>query len=115
MAVPSAEAQLLETGTDIISLSDFATNAGGLLQQMRGTGHPVVLTLNGKAELVVQDAVSYQKLPDRVGELESLDAIKRGVADFDARSLQDSLRGRLGAPSSPGSTHSPWGGSATLA
>jgi hypothetical protein len=26
------------------------------------TGEPVVLTINGKAELVVQDAAAYQKL-----------------------------------------------------
>jgi PHD/YefM family antitoxin component YafN of YafNO toxin-antitoxin module len=74
------EALLLNTGTDIISLSDFASDASDLLQQMRGSGHPVVLTINGKAELVVQDAASYQRLLDRVDELEALDAIKRGVA-----------------------------------
>jgi PHD/YefM family antitoxin component YafN of YafNO toxin-antitoxin module len=78
------EAQLLDTGVDILPLSDFASNASDLLQQMRGSGHPVVLTINGKAELVVQDAASYQKLLDRVDELEALDAIKRGAADFDA-------------------------------
>ena len=37
-----------------------------------------------KAELVVQDASSYQKLLDRVEELEALDGIKRGVADVEA-------------------------------
>src|SRR5258708_8585591 len=51
---------------------------------MRGTGHPIVLTINGKAELVVQDAASYQSLLDRVDELEALEGIGRGLADVRA-------------------------------
>jgi PHD/YefM family antitoxin component YafN of YafNO toxin-antitoxin module len=99
------EAQLIDTGTDIISLSDFASNASDLLQQMHGNGHPVVLTINGKAELVVQDAASYQKRLDRVDELEALDAIKRGTADFDAgrvtllSDFEQEFRTRRGPPS----------------
>lgn len=51
---------------------------------MRGSGTPVVLTINGRAELVVQDAASYQNLLDRVDELGTLEAIKRGIADVEA-------------------------------
>lgn len=29
---------------------------------MKETGKPIVLTVNGQAEVVVQDAVSYQKV-----------------------------------------------------
>ena len=75
---------MLDIGADIHSLSDFKRNTTGFLEQMRGTGHPVVLTINGKAELVVQDAASYQKLLDRVDQLEALEGIKRGVADVTA-------------------------------
>jgi predicted transcriptional regulator len=46
-----------------------------------------VLTINGKAELVVQDATSYQKLLDRVDEIEALEGIKRGLADVEAGRL----------------------------
>jgi PHD/YefM family antitoxin component YafN of YafNO toxin-antitoxin module len=56
-------------------------NTSGFLQQMRDTGHPVVLTINGKAEIVVQDAASYQKILDDLDELESIAGIKRGLAD----------------------------------
>ena len=69
---------------DIHSLSDFKRNTGEFLERMRKSGHPVVLTINGKAELVVQDALSYQKLLDRVDELEALEGIKRGLADVEA-------------------------------
>ena len=40
---------------------------------MRETGNPVVLTVNGKAQVVVQDAASYQKLLDYIDEMEALE------------------------------------------
>ena len=75
---------MLDISTDIRSLSEFKRNTTELLGQMRGSGHPLVLTINGKAEAVVQDAASYQALLDRVEELESLEGIKRGLADVAA-------------------------------
>ena len=51
---------------------------------MRGGGHPLVLAINGRAEIVVQDAAAYQKLLDRVDELEALEGIQRGLADIAA-------------------------------
>ncbi len=75
---------MLDISKDIHSLSDFKRNTSEYLERMRGTGHPLVLTINGKAELVVQDAAAYQKLLERVDEMEALDGIKRGLADVEA-------------------------------
>ncbi|MSV34382.1 MAG: type II toxin-antitoxin system Phd/YefM family antitoxin [Bryobacterales bacterium] len=75
---------MLDISKDIHSLSDFKRNTSELLDQMRGTGHPVVLTINGKAAIVVQDAASYQKLLGRVDALEALEGIQRGLADVAA-------------------------------
>jgi PHD/YefM family antitoxin component YafN of YafNO toxin-antitoxin module len=75
---------MLDIDKDIHSLSAFKRKTSEFLDQMRGSGHPLVLTINGKAELVVQDAVSYQKLLDRMDELEALEGIKRGLADVEA-------------------------------
>lgn len=75
---------MLDISKDIHSLSDFKRNTTEFLEQMRGSGHPLVLTINGKAELVVQDAAAYQKLLNRVDELEALDGVKRGIADVEA-------------------------------
>ncbi len=75
---------MLDISKDIHSLSDFKRNTSEFLEQMRGGGRPVVLTINGKAELVVQDALSYQKLVDRIDELEALEGVKRGLADVEA-------------------------------
>src|SRR5262245_60378681 len=76
---------MLDIGKDIHSLSDFKHKTGKFLDRMRDSGHPVDLTINGKAELVVQDAASYQKLLDRLDEREALAGIKRGLADVKAR------------------------------
>lgn len=72
---------MLDLANDIRSLSDFKRNTVDLLDRLRKTGHPLVLTINGKAELVVQDAEAYQALLDRV---EAIEGIQRGLADVRA-------------------------------
>jgi PHD/YefM family antitoxin component YafN of YafNO toxin-antitoxin module len=69
---------MLDLANDIRSLSDFKRNTVDLLDRLRKTGHPLVLTINGKAELVVQDAGAYQALLDRV---EAVEGIQQGLAD----------------------------------
>jgi PHD/YefM family antitoxin component YafN of YafNO toxin-antitoxin module len=79
--------------------------ASEFLERMRGSGHPLVLTINGKAELVVQDAVSYQKLLERVDEMEALEGIHRGLADVEAgrvaplKEFEKEFRKKRGLPS----------------
>ena len=51
---------MLDLANDIRSLSEFKRNTVHLLDRLRKTEHPLVLTINGKAELVVQDAEAYQ-------------------------------------------------------
>lgn len=50
---------------DIISLTDFQRNAKVHITRLAKTGKAQVLTVNGKACLVVQDAEAYQKLLDQ--------------------------------------------------
>ena len=64
---------------DIRSLSTFKRDTAKLMRQMKKTKEPVVLTVNGKAELVVQDAESYQKLLDAKDRMEALQGIRRGL------------------------------------
>ena len=67
---------------DIHPLTTFKRNTNQLITQMKNTGHPIVLTINGKAELVIQDATSYQKLLDTIEELETIIGIKQGLEDL---------------------------------
>jgi prevent-host-death family protein len=50
--------------SDIYSLSEFQRRTKEHVRRLRETGRPTVLTVNGRAELVVHDAASYQELMD---------------------------------------------------
>jgi prevent-host-death family protein len=65
---------------DIHPLTDFKRNTSEFLRQLKESGNPVVLTINGRAELVVQDAGSYQRLFDLAERLETIQAVKEGLA-----------------------------------
>lgn len=92
---------MLDLANDIRSLSDFKRNTVELLDRLRETGNPLVLTVNGRAELVVQDAAAYQALLDRV---ETIEGIQRGLRDVKAgrtkpaQQVLDRLRRRHGIP-----------------
>ena len=75
---------MLDLTSDIDSLSKFKRNTSEFLRQMKETGHPVVLTINGKAELVVQDTASYQKLIELAERAERMDALKASIEDMKA-------------------------------
>ena len=47
---------------DIASLTDFHRNSSAHCKRLKASGRPEVLTVNGKAVLVVQDAAAYQRL-----------------------------------------------------
>jgi PHD/YefM family antitoxin component YafN of YafNO toxin-antitoxin module len=69
---------------DIESLTRFKRNTPGFLKQLRRTGRPLVLTVNGKAELIVQDAASYQELLEAVERLQTIEAIREGLKEMKA-------------------------------
>ena len=69
----------IDLSQDIHSLTDFKRNTNKFLTRLKATKHPLVLTVNGKAELIVQDAKSYQKLLDAAELLETLQGIKQGL------------------------------------
>ncbi|SKB12936.1 putative prevent-host-death protein [Planktothrix sp. PCC 11201] len=73
---------MINLNRDIQSLSTFKRNTNEMITQMKETGNPIVLTINGKAELVVQDAGSYQKLLDFIEKLETIIGIKKGLEDI---------------------------------
>lgn len=54
---------------DVGSLTDFARNAKAHLRRLKRTGRPELLTVNGKAEVVVQSASGYQRLLDSLEKL----------------------------------------------
>ncbi len=73
----------MNSSRDIHSLTEFKLNTPDFVNQLKETGEPIVLTINGKAELVVQDAQSYQRLFDLAERLETIVAVKEGLASID--------------------------------
>jgi hypothetical protein len=51
---------------DITSLTNFHRNSTTHCKRLKKSGRPEVLTVNGKAVLVVQDAEAYQQLLEAV-------------------------------------------------
>ena len=52
--------------TDIHSLTDFTRNAKAYIRHIRESKSPMALTINGDAQVVVQDAESFQKMVDEL-------------------------------------------------
>jgi prevent-host-death family protein len=75
----------VESGID--SLTNFKRQTAEFLDRLHATGDPLVLTVNGKAQVVVQDAAAYQKLVEAAAKAdrqETLAAIREGLADAKA-------------------------------
>jgi len=73
---------------DIRSVTDFQRNAKTHITRLKKTKAPMVLTVNGNASVIVQDAATYQDLRDRIDALEYerdvVAAIRVGLADVEA-------------------------------
>ena len=93
---------MLNIRRDINSLSSFKRNTSEFIEQMKKTGEPIVLTINGKAELIVQDAESYQRMLEMVEQFETIAGIKRGLAEMErgegrpAKEVFAKMRKKLG-------------------
>jgi PHD/YefM family antitoxin component YafN of YafNO toxin-antitoxin module len=86
---------------DIRSLTDFQRNAKSHLRRLKSTGRPEVLTVNGKAELIVQDAAAFEDMLDAIrGIQRGLDEMKAGKGE-PARKVLDRIRAKYKIPRSP--------------
>lgn len=63
---------------DIHSLSDFKRQTPVFSKKLKKTGNPIVLTVNGHSEFVVQDAIAYQAMINYISDIES---IKTGLRE----------------------------------
>ena len=70
----------MKLARDIMSLSTFKRDSNKVMRQMKKTKQPVVLTVNGKAAVVVQDAESYQKLLELKERSEVVEILRHRLA-----------------------------------
>jgi hypothetical protein len=86
---------------DIRSLTDFQRNTKAHLKRLKATGRPEVLTVNGKAELIVQDAAAFEDMLDAIrGIQRGLEEMKAGKGE-PARKVLDRIRAKHKIPRSP--------------
>ena len=71
-----------------VPLADFQRNAPEHVTRLKATGEPEVLTVDGRPEVVVQSAASYQALLDDAELAHSLQRIRLGLADLEAGRVQ---------------------------
>ena len=74
---------------DIQSLTEFQRKTRQAIARLKKTGRPAVLTVNGQAEVVVQDAVSYQRLVARAQEADRLMELRRSISEYRAGRVRD--------------------------
>lgn len=86
---------------DIRSLTDFQRNTKSHLKRLKNTGRPEVLTVNGKPELIVQDAAAFEDMIDAIrGIQRGLDEMAAGKGE-PARKVLDRIRAKYKIPRSP--------------
>jgi PHD/YefM family antitoxin component YafN of YafNO toxin-antitoxin module len=67
--------------TGIDSLTNFQKNAKTYVGRLETTKEPLVLTVNGKAKLVIQDAEAYQALLDELERTRFIEAVRQGLKE----------------------------------
>lgn len=89
---------------DIQPMTTFRNHSGEFVQHLKMTKRPMVLTVNGKAAAVVQDAEAYQHLLDLAATASAAEGIRQGLADAKvgrtrpARAVFDEIRSEHGIP-----------------
>jgi prevent-host-death family protein len=79
---------MINLAQDIHSVSDFKRKTTQFMAHLKKSGNPVVLTVNGRAEMVVQDAAGYQRLLEQAQRAEMIEFLRESRADIKARRTQ---------------------------
>jgi prevent-host-death family protein len=83
---------------DIQPMTTFRNHSAEILQHLKDTKRPVILTVNGKSAAAVQDAESYQHLLDLAAGASAAEGIRQGLEDLrigqtrPAREVFDEIR-----------------------
>jgi prevent-host-death family protein len=95
---------MLDITKDIQSLTTFRRRSGDFMKQLKKSKRPVVLTVNGKAAAIVQDAKAYQRLLDLAARADAEEGIRQRLEDVahgrtrPAREVFDELRRKYAIP-----------------
>lgn len=79
----------MKLSRDIQSLSVFKRDSSKFIKQIKKTGEPLVLTVNGKAAAVVLDPDSYQSYLREKDWHDTMTALRQAREDVKADRVQD--------------------------
>jgi prevent-host-death family protein len=87
---------------DIQPMTTFRNNSAEFMRHLRKTQRPIILTVNGRATAILQDADAYQRLLDLAAEANAAEGIRQGLDDLaegrtqPARDVFDEIRAEYG-------------------
>ncbi len=70
-------------------LTDFKRKMLEYMAELKRSGRLQVLTVNGRAEIVVQDAAAYQRLLEALDRGQAVAGIREGLADLERGDVAD--------------------------
>nr|WP_211106470.1 type II toxin-antitoxin system Phd/YefM family antitoxin [Nitrospirillum iridis] len=85
-------------------MTTFRNHSAEFMQHIKETKRPMILTVNGRAAAVIQDAEAYQHLLDLAAQASAEEGIRQGLAELSngqarpARDIFSELREEYGIP-----------------
>jgi len=96
---------MLNVAKDIHSLTDFKRSTASFLDRLRDSRRALLLTVNGKAEVAVMGAETFQFVLESLEQLETLRSLQRGLDQarrgegVSLEELDQAMREKHGIPS----------------
>ncbi len=78
--------KIIQLSKDVVALGSFKSRAAAWLDHLRDSGHPIVITQNGKPAGVLLSPVEFDRLQEKERFFES---VAKGLADAEADRVMD--------------------------
>ena len=73
---------MIDITKDIQPLTTFRNNSVKFMKRLKKTPRPIILTVNGKPEAVVQSAAEYQRLLNLAALADPEEGLRQGLEDI---------------------------------
>lgn len=73
---------MIDAKQDVQTLNTFRENAAEIIVRLKSTSRPLTLTVDGRAEVVVQEAAAYQRLLDLAALADPEEGLRQGLEDI---------------------------------
>ena len=89
--------KIISVSNDIVPLSEFKTSISKWLKNVQNTGHPLIITQNGRPAGILLSPSEYD---DLIHNKLFIDSVNRGISDVDtgnvynSKELKDELKKR---------------------